>query len=249
METVTGTVGDELGPVCDTKVYVTDRKGDVTAVTSTDRNGRYAIRFDPAQAKTLRAVHGISFKPYKIPVSRIKSSRHDIILQNAPNPARTKQSSAKRQQVRKMNGQGYWTFGGNLGLGFGDYTNINIEPQIGYRFNDYLAAGFGFNYNYYDHKKYDYTLNYFGMHLYARAYPVRYVVLFVQPEIQRRWGRVRGGDDKGEVFGSLLLGGGLSIPTGLGGGINITVHYDVIQNRYSPYGDKPGYSVGYTFRL
>src|SRR5688500_8633871 len=35
--------------------------------------------------------------------------------------------------------------GGNFGLTFGDYTLINVSPQLGYRFNDYLAAGFGIN--------------------------------------------------------------------------------------------------------
>ncbi len=36
-------------------------------------------------------------------------------------------------------------FGGNFGLSFGDYTIVNVSPQLGYRFNNYLAAGAGIN--------------------------------------------------------------------------------------------------------
>ncbi len=39
-------------------------------------------------------------------------------------------------------------FGGNFGLSFGNSTFINVSPQVGYRFNQYLAAGAGVNFNY-----------------------------------------------------------------------------------------------------
>ena len=39
-------------------------------------------------------------------------------------------------------------FGGNFGLSFGNSTFINVSPQVGYRFNQYVAAGAGVNFNY-----------------------------------------------------------------------------------------------------
>src|SRR4051812_19764764 len=38
--------------------------------------------------------------------------------------------------------------GGNFGLNFGNYTLVNVSPQLGYRFNDYFAAGAGVNFLY-----------------------------------------------------------------------------------------------------
>ncbi len=134
--------------------------------------------------------------------------------------------------------------GGSLGMGFGDFTNINISPQIGYMVNRYVTLGGGFSYNYYEQKNTDYTRNYLGANLYARAYPVQYLTLYAQPEVQRSWGK----NNVEDVFACLLLGAGTVIPMG-NGGVTITFYYDVLQHSGSPYGNKIGYAVGYMFRL
>ncbi len=138
--------------------------------------------------------------------------------------------------------------GGSLGMSFGDYTNINVSPQIGYMVSNYLTLGGGVSYNYYGQKNADYTRNYLGANLYARAYPIQYITLFAQPEVQRSWGKSGGVNDAEDVFACLLLGAGLVIPTG-NNAVTISFYYDVLQHRSSPYGNKIGYSVGYTFRL
>lgn len=145
--------------------------------------------------------------------------------------------------------KGTWELGGNLGMSFGDYTNINISPQIGYRFNQYFSLGGGVSYNYYDDKDYDYKLNYMGMNIYTRFYPIRYIVLSVQPEFHRRWGSVHGKDTKNEFFSSLLIGAGAILPVSPRSGLMINFYYDVSQNKYSPYGDNIGYSIGYTYNF
>ena len=45
--------------------------------------------------------------------------------------------------------------GGNFGLTFGNYTLINVSPQIGYRFTQHLAAGVGLNFQYVSLKRED----------------------------------------------------------------------------------------------
>ena len=133
-------------------------------------------------------------------------------------------------------------------MSFGEYTNINIAPQVGYSWNKYFTLGGGISYNYYEDTRYDQKINYAGLHIYGRAYPIDYLTVYVQPELHRRWGSIRGYPSEDNVFACLLLGAGAVIPMPKGN-VTITFYYDVLQNRYTPHGNKIGYSVGYNFRF
>lgn len=52
---------------------------------------------------------------------------------------------------------------------------------------------------------------------------------------------------KSEMVPSLLLGAGGTIPAGNNGGVSIMFYYDVLQSKYTPYGSKIFYSIGYSF--
>lgn len=143
------------------------------------------------------------------------------------------------------------TIGGGLGAQFGDYTLVNIAPQIGYNFSNYINAGAGFTYTHYSNKysSYKQTNNYFGANLYAKIYPIPYLVLMVQPEINRMWQTVeaRPSGEKSkteEVIPVCLVGGGVRF-----GPVTAMIQYDLVQNGDSPYGNKLFYSVGYAFSL
>jgi len=143
------------------------------------------------------------------------------------------------------------TFGGGVGVQFGDYTLVNVAPQVGYDFNKYLNAGAGFTYTYYSNK-YDSWReknSYLGFNLYGKVYPIPYVVLMVQPEINRMWRtleyRPTHKKNKEEEFVPVVLvGGGVRL-----GPITAMIQYDVVQDENSPYGDRLFYSVGYTFNF
>ena len=140
-----------------------------------------------------------------------------------------------------------WVLGGSLGFSLGESrTSLNISPQLGYRLTDSFTLGGGFNYAYYKWKSSDSRSNYLGLNAYAQLTPIRYLRLFVQPEVYRRWGRTAGISDEEKVFATLLVGGGVIVPV-VRGGISMSVYYDVIQNENSPYRDRLIYSVGYTF--
>lgn len=149
-------------------------------------------------------------------------------------------------------------FGGNFGLSFGTVTLINVSPQIGYHFNDYFAAGAGVNFIYSSFRQRyiqsidDYRENYgvTGLNIFGRVYPIQYVLLQVQPELNYTWGKIKYYDGTPsqkldpKFVPSLLGGAGAVIPEGNGAFI-IMVQYDLLQNNRSPYGKQAFFNFGY----
>ena len=152
--------------------------------------------------------------------------------------------------------------GGYFGLTFGDYTLIGITPQIGYRFTDFVAAGVGLNLQYIQVKEkytngdlyWKSTQGVTGLNVFGRLYPLRQFMIQVQPEVNYIFGNEIYYDTNprqeykldAEIVPSLLLGGGLVIPSGRGAFIT-SVFYDVLQDPSSPYGKRA--IVNFTFNI
>lgn len=140
-------------------------------------------------------------------------------------------------------------FGGSLGMNFGDYTSVTIAPMVGYRFHPMFSAGGGLGYSYYKYDKYnvvdkEHTLS---LNTYARFYPVQFIVLSLQPSIGRTWYTQERNGQKfsdNKFVPTVVVGGGLRL-----GNMTAQIMYDVVQDKYSPYGNKIFYSVGYVFSL
>ena len=151
-------------------------------------------------------------------------------------------------------------FGGNFGLTFGDYTLINVSPQLGYRFTDLFAAGAGINGQYISIKERYYNGDLYskfsrgvvGLNVFGRVYPIQNLMLQVQPEANYVFGKNKFYDsDPPQVYNSdaaivpsLLVGAGAVIPSGRSALI-ISIFYDVLQKENSPYGKRPIYNFGY----
>ena len=155
-------------------------------------------------------------------------------------------------------------FGGNIGASFGDYTFVNLTPQVGYMFSQYITAGVGINYlyqsvKYYDGAGNDYAsnnLSYAGMNLFTRIFPVRFLFISAQPEINYSWGKLKYKgvygdrmDEKlaGKFVPAFLVGAGAVLSPNGKGGMFISLQYDVIQNERSPYGTNPYLNIGFGF--
>jgi hypothetical protein len=148
-------------------------------------------------------------------------------------------------------------FGGNFGLTFGDFTFINVTPQVGYRISPVFSAGVGANFIYQSDKYYSgstevkSTLGYAGLNVFGRVNPFRVLILNVQPELNYVWGKTTFGNLEEPIDSkfvpSLLLGGGVAIPTGGRGSLIAMLQYDVIQDFYSPYGSNAFFTFGYNF--
>ena len=157
-----------------------------------------------------------------------------------------------------------WFLGGNFGLTFGDYTLINVSPQLGYRFTERLAAGAGVNFQYISVKE-RYTngdayrkvaQGVTGLNLFGRVYHIRNFMLQLQPEANYVFGKEilyytsprQENKLDGKIVPSLLAGAGVVIPSGRGAMI-MAVFYDVLQDPNSPYSNKPvvnfGYNIGF----
>lgn len=175
-------------------------------------------------------------------------------------------ASAQEPEVQEEKKKGFQKeklfFGGNFGLTFGDYTLLNVSPQVGYRFTKFFAAGVGINVQHVSEKFRDFnndpiqknSLWITGLNVFGRIYPINNVFIQAQPEANYMFGKVKYYNPDqtfkldAEIVPSLLLGGGASIPSGRGAFI-IGVYYDVIQHDNSPYGDRPVYQFGFNFYL
>ena len=154
-------------------------------------------------------------------------------------------------------------FGGGFGASFGNFTFVNVSPQVGYMFNPYLTAGAGINFIYQGQKYENFSginedaksnYGYAGLSVFGRVFPIRFIMLSVQPELNYNWGNVKYDNPNipdtkidAKFVPSLLLGGGLFLPAGRRGGTMISLQYDVIQNERSPYGSNAFVNVGFSF--
>ena len=151
-------------------------------------------------------------------------------------------------------------FGGTFGLSFGDYTLVNVSPQVGYHFSKYFAAGTGINFIYSSFKTryingaeaYREDYGNVGLNVFGRLYPIQFLLLQVQPEMNYNWGKIKYTDGeptvdlKGKFIPSVLAGIGGAIPAGRGAMIAM-LQYDLVQDPRSPYGNKVFFTFGYNF--
>jgi hypothetical protein len=151
-------------------------------------------------------------------------------------------------------------FGGSFGLAFGNSTLVNVSPQLGYRFNQYFAAGAGINMQYsafkseystgqtYSREEYGMA----GLNLFGRVYPIPQILLQLQPEMDYTWGNLKlyGPPEyteklDGKFIPCVLAGAGGMIPAGRNSGFIVMVQYDLVQDARSPYGKNVFYSFGF----
>lgn len=148
--------------------------------------------------------------------------------------------------------------GGNFGFSFGSsVTQLNISPQVGYRFSEFFAAGVGINGIYTSFKyagfKERYTVG--GLNVFGRIYPIDNIFLQLQPEANYVSGRLIYNDGRedfkldGKVVPSLIGGVGALLPTGGRGGMMLMLQYDILQNERSPYSTRPFFNIGYVVGL
>lgn len=212
-----------------------------------------AFRYDTVPAPSKNQVQLFRYDTIASPVANQSQQPLYKIEQPVQQQRQRYQSKSTQKPLSYDEGQvsqGRMVFGGSFGMAFGnDYLSINISPQLGYEFNPYFTAGGGISYFYYkdDHDRNDFSQNYLGANVYARFYPIPFISLEVRPEVYQMWGNAGGQSLDSQTVPCVLIGGGINIPAGNNGAVSMMVHYDLVQNDWSPYGDQIFYSIGYVF--
>lgn len=138
-------------------------------------------------------------------------------------------------------------FGANLGLSLSrNYTVLGLGPQVGYQFSDYFMAGAGAKYYYTKIRTTSYEIknNMLGANLFGYVYPVRFITVFAQPELNYIWSDLRykstGEHEKNNrLIPSVIVGAGFRM-----GRSHITMNYDLVQDVNSPYPE--GFYLGFS---
>ena len=127
--------------------------------------------------------------------------------------------------------------GANIGLSLSkNYTYLGIGPQIGYQFNNYFMAGAGIKYYHLKRNLSDYERknNLLGLNLFGYVYPVKFITLFAQPELNYIWSNIT--YNTGEKVTNKGFAPSLVVGTGLKLGYNhITINYDLVKHSNSPH--------------
>lgn len=185
-----------------------------------------------------------------------------FMIRKKDNTTTTKKTVAPVEESPKKFDANKLVFGGNIGASFGDFTFVNISPQAGYMFKPWLTAGGGINFiyngikyrNFNGDEIYRQNYSYAGLNVFARVFPIRFIMLSAQPELNYSWGKTKFSNNtqpeiklEGAFVPSLLLGAAVVIPSGGRGGMFIGIQKDVIQNERSPYGTQPYINIGFIF--
>jgi hypothetical protein len=127
--------------------------------------------------------------------------------------------------------------GANIGLSLSkNYTYLGIGPQIGYQFSNYFMAGAGIKYYHLKRNLSDYERknNLLGLNLFGYVYPVKFITLFAQPELNYIWSNIT--YNTGEKVTNKGIAPSLVVGTGLKLGYNhITINYDLVKHSNSPH--------------
>lgn len=137
--------------------------------------------------------------------------------------------------------------GGSFGLRFGSLTNIEVSPAFGYHLNDFLSAGVGGTYQFYNNKYYypALRLNIYGGRAFFRVHPVSFIYLQGEYELLTYKTDIFSptGDMENILSENILAG--IAYREQLSETVNyyLMLMYNFNQTIYTPYSN-PVYRVG-----
>ena len=135
-------------------------------------------------------------------------------------------------------------FGGTLGLQFGSYTNIQVQPMVGLWVRPRIAVALGPNFQYYKDSYYDFESTIYGGNAYIQFVPLRdlnnmipiglHMGIFLQLEdellnLDNAWNPA---EDGRFTVNTVLAGGGISQMLGARSSINLMFLWALNQPKF-----------------
>lgn len=158
------------------------------------------------------------------------------------------QSNHTKEELKSMTFGQRLYYGGIVGATFGTVTSVQLVPIVGYRIMPRWSAGVGVNYQYFKDNRYRpaYETNVYGGNVHSRVFI--WENLFAHTEFEVLNFDVPSQDLttyrlERRSIPAWFVGAGYFLPIGQRSGMSITILYDLIQDRNSPY---PG---NYTMRI
>ena len=160
-------------------------------------------------------------------------------------------SNPQRQRVKPQQNAApanKFFFGGGMGLSFGNFTRIAVQPLIGYRVSNRFSAGTRLNYEYIRDRRLDYTFNSYGGGLFGRFQVTNNIYAHAEPAYYRnKFTDDFTGSSNTNWVPFLFLGGGFIQPVGGSSAFFVEALFDVLQDANSPYRSwQPIISMGVT---
>ena len=148
----------------------------------------------------------------------------------------------EEEKVRRLDPNIF--FGGNLGAVFGDITNVDVSPFIGYRlFDQQLGLGIGGTFQYFADNRVDFETTVYGGRVFAQFLPERLDMILIHAEYEMLNYELPGLIDGGRVRAWIynpLIGGGLRL-----GNATIMALWNL--NGNSIFANNPMMRIGYMF--
>lgn len=185
-------------------------------------------------------------------VNQTQNSAQDTLVNLEQNSDESKvktaaEPAAKTKTPRKKPTYKKWIIGGSVGLQFGSVTSIMVAPTIGYRILKPIALYVQPSYSFYKDKRgvTDYETNMWGINVYTRIKPLKW--LFFHAGYEKYFYTDSLG--KSRKPNSLVLGAGYYKAISRNAGLSLLVAYDVLQEKYSVYGNSPIIQLGVTIGI
>ena len=201
-----------------------------------------------------------SQEPFKYDTIRVtkEDARNIHRYENKQSPSVQNQQRAQRPQIKPLSSSGFdarnLRYGINFGLNFSsNYSMFRLAPQVGYQLNKYVMTGVGVSYYYAKNRLYNqqervyhYT-NSLGANAFAYLYPMRFIAISAQPEVNYIWTKVKGKDiaeydNRNSLVPSFVIGAGLRF-----GRAHAMIYYDMVQDVNSQYSSGVFYGVSVYF--